>query len=225
MSLNNKKMFSIKIFIGLVLLGVAILGICLFYNSTPYTIDTPYEYPITLDDADFWTKLQEDRSIISIPEEICKQMTTEALLESCLTYPDLLGWRSHHAATNIFPEWNEYDIQFDELFSREDFPEVMYKVYSKEKFYKIEPYESLSEDERKKVDEYEERLMYMEFFMFQMELETNDNPYKSRLLKEIEEKKQQKTELDWPRQPSYYHWAMELKETSDRFKNHNYKTY
>ena len=219
MNLNNKKLVAMGV---LVILTLIIYISCI---KSPYTIDTPWEYPIAITDSDFWAKLQEDHSIISIPEEICKQMTTEALLESCLAYPDLLGWRSHHAATNIFPEWVEYDIQFAELFSREDFPKVMYKAYSKEQFYKIKPYETLNDNERQKVDEHEERLMYMELFMFQMELEADDNPYKTKLLKEIDEKKQQKTEFGWPRQPSYYHWAMELKETSDRFKNHNYKTY
>ena len=58
---------------------------------SPYTIDTPYEYPI-LPGTQAWLDLGDviaRRSACQVPTEILERMTTDALLLTVLDYPFL----------------------------------------------------------------------------------------------------------------------------------------
>ena len=58
-------------------------------DESGYSIDTPYEYPITLDMPEWasLTSLQEKLEVCQIPEDILPQLTTPALIETVLDYP------------------------------------------------------------------------------------------------------------------------------------------
>ena len=61
-------------------------------NDTNYTINTPYQYPLTAG-TDEWGALMnhaEKVDLCQIPEDILSLMTTEALAETVLSYPLLL---------------------------------------------------------------------------------------------------------------------------------------
>ena len=61
-------------------------------NDTNYTINTPYQYPLTAG-TDAWGALMnhaEKVDLCQIPEDILSLMTTEALAETVLSYPLLL---------------------------------------------------------------------------------------------------------------------------------------
>lgn len=68
-------------------------------NDTPYTIDTPYQYPL-IPGTDEWKTLTnhaEKVDLCQIPEDILPLMTTEALAETVLSYPllsDMYVWNS-----------------------------------------------------------------------------------------------------------------------------------
>lgn len=192
MSLNNKKMFSAKTVIGLALLGIAILGICLFYNSTPYTIDTPYEY---------------SNGEKNIPLEIIEKMTTEALLESYI----------YNEATA--PNYgSRFPVQFDlkrkkssaltALTERDDLVKAIYNVYSPLEVYSGNM-EELSFEEQSKIYAEMDILTHIEFICANIDLDSSTKGEAIKLRNLLEEKHQQKlavedgqTVIKFP--PGYY---------------------
>ena len=66
-------------------------------DESGYSIDTPYEYPITLDMPEWasLTSLQEKLEVCQIPEDILSQLTTPALIETVLDYPLAVNVYAH----------------------------------------------------------------------------------------------------------------------------------
>lgn len=92
-----------------------------------YPIDEPYEYPV-VPGTDEWKALDNNIDklrVCLIPEEILSRMTTEALLESVLTYPmlvNMLIWQTpQQGYEHILRNFNG----LQELTEREDFDEVL----------------------------------------------------------------------------------------------------
>ena len=96
-----------------------------------YNVDEPYDFPVTSYDEEwdeFETKVEAELSC-QIPEEILKEMTTEALLETVLNYPFLIDYvaydRYYDAAEKFMRTFNG----FEELLSRDDLTAVLLKAY------------------------------------------------------------------------------------------------
>ena len=109
--------------------------ICLFMlvmgatdNPEPqYTIDTPYEYPI-LPGTQEWIDLGDvfaRRKACQIPEEILRNMTTDALLQTVLDYPFL---HNIYVFNTLEQGYEEIKRQFNglqELETRPDFLDTL----------------------------------------------------------------------------------------------------
>lgn len=100
-------------------------------KNQSYNVDEPYDFPVTPYDeewAEFETKVEAELSC-QIPEEILKEMTTEALLETVLNYPFLIDYvaydRYYDAAEKFMRTFNG----FEELLSRDDLTAVLLKTY------------------------------------------------------------------------------------------------
>lgn len=60
-------------------------------TASPYTIDTPYDYPVKPGTPEWlqYANVLGRRRACEVPEEILTHMTTEALLQTVLDYPFL----------------------------------------------------------------------------------------------------------------------------------------
>ena len=118
---------------------VIILTSC--QNSEPsYTITEPYQYPVVpgTEEWDEFKSLQEMIDASQIPEDILKNMTTKALVESVINYPLAinicayadLGAGHMEGLKNV----SEYFNGLPELYSRADAIEELDKFTSREEF-------------------------------------------------------------------------------------------
>ena len=78
-----------------VLLLVSVLVVTGVQSDTPtgqYTIDTPWDYPVRPGMAEWETYFTPAPKLKAsyVPEDVLKKMTTEALVETVLTYPLLV---------------------------------------------------------------------------------------------------------------------------------------
>lgn len=91
---------------GMVLLAICVvMSIPIVFASSAapedanYTVDTPYQYPIT-PGTDEWKAIldhSEKIKLCQIPEDILPRMTTEALARTVVAYPfmvDMYAWDS-----------------------------------------------------------------------------------------------------------------------------------
>ncbi|ASA23436.1 hypothetical protein [Paenibacillus donghaensis] len=63
-------------------------------NKPTYSITTPYTYPLTPDDArdwlELWKKINSTTKVLeflTVPRDVAQHMTTEALIDTILTFP------------------------------------------------------------------------------------------------------------------------------------------
>lgn len=110
-----------------------------------YPIDEPYEYPV-VPGTDEWKALDNNIDklrVCMIPEDILSRMTTEALLESLLSYPMMVNM----FVWEVPQKGYEYILRnfngMQELVEREDFGDVL-DAYSRES---ISVYSSMDEGE------------------------------------------------------------------------------
>lgn len=94
-------------------------------------IDTPYFYP-TQPGTDEWRKFQSQDEMINacqIPTEILKNLSTSALVETCLMYPlysQITAYNNmQHGFDNIASKFNG----FSELLNRIDAGQALFKNY------------------------------------------------------------------------------------------------
>lgn len=96
-----------------------------------YTIDTPYEFPITPDDPE-WKTFTEKQQMVAecqIPERILESMTTSALIQTVLDYPlinDIHLFNSPEDASRVLSQ----DFNgFRELYTRKDTAKKLLDAY------------------------------------------------------------------------------------------------
>ena len=68
---------------------LSLWAVAAFKPTSPYTIDTPYEYPYVPGTQE-WYDFEDVfamREATQVPDEILQQMTTEALLQTVLDHP------------------------------------------------------------------------------------------------------------------------------------------
>ena len=113
---------------------------CQKSDDSIYTITEPYEYPV-VPAMDEWGELKSLRAkadACQIPEDILKNMTTKALVESVINYPLAinicayadLGAGHMEGLKNV----SEYFNGLPELYSRPDAIEELDKFTSREEF-------------------------------------------------------------------------------------------
>jgi len=105
-------------------------------NLDEYIITEPYDYPI-IPGTNEWKSLTSHKQMIEackIPENILKNMTTEALFETMMNYPllsDMLFYDDKDLGYKIM---KENCSLFNELFSRSDVKEV-FELYASSELY------------------------------------------------------------------------------------------
>lgn len=114
---------------------VVLLSIILPTNiqlPQPYTVLTPYEYPIVPETPE-WLALDNNLDKINacrVPDGLAKQMSTDALLETFLTHPlvtNIFVFNTYHGGFNVIKDY--YFTGLDELMGREDLDEAVLKKY------------------------------------------------------------------------------------------------
>lgn len=114
------------------MVGVVLI-ISYAYNSQKptYTITKPYKFPITPENREEWKKLTsivQKKEACQVPQKIVENMTTEALIETVLTYPIFpveQAFTEPAYALNGYLDFNG----FIELFSRSDAATLLFKMY------------------------------------------------------------------------------------------------
>ncbi|WP_161846922.1 hypothetical protein [Pseudoflavonifractor sp. 524-17] len=125
MTKQRERFFSILLSIALIFSTVCVYAAATeapdssaTQNSidSPYTIDTPYEYPIQpgTPEWDAYETTHEKAVLCQIPEDILGKLTTPALVETIVNYPFLVemtlfatpeeGYAAVHACFNGLPE-------------------------------------------------------------------------------------------------------------------------
>lgn len=98
--MKNTVHINVTVIAVLLILGIMCMSGCAASASgdNKYTITTPYEYPVTRRSSE-WNVLsiEERREACDVSEEILKNMTTGALVETVIAYPllpDILAYDS-----------------------------------------------------------------------------------------------------------------------------------
>ena len=95
------------------------------------TITKPYDFPVK-PGTTAWAKLKSTKEIYDatqIPIEILKNMTTEALVKTCLSYPNLLLMYAYNDFQKGFDELKNNFNGFQELMLRKDAGTELIKIY------------------------------------------------------------------------------------------------
>jgi hypothetical protein len=130
--MKMKKVLSIVIALVLVL-SCNVSGVSAETQLRNYTIDKPYEYPITPYD-DEWKLLEtklEGLKLCQIPNEILHNLTTEALLETVLNYPFLIDYHAYNSYKQAAEKFMKTFNGFKELYGRPDLRQVLLYKYEK----------------------------------------------------------------------------------------------
>lgn len=102
-------------------------------ENQQYTVFTPYEYPIVPGTPE-WAALRGNADKINacrVPDELAKQMSTDALLETYLTHPlatNIFAFNTYNGGFNALK--GGYDMGLDELIGREDLSDAILRSYS-----------------------------------------------------------------------------------------------
>lgn len=127
----KKKKFMSLLLITILIFTMSFHAVYAEEADRIYSIDEPYDFPVSPYDeewADFETKA-EALACCQIPENILKEMTTEALLETVLNYPFLIDYIAHD---NYYAAAEKFMVTFngfEELLSRSDLTEVLLTSY------------------------------------------------------------------------------------------------
>lgn len=115
----------------------------------PYTIFTPYAYPVVPGTSE-WGALRghvPKMRACYVPDELVGQMSTDALLETFLTHPladELFLHDSYHNGFLFLKD--AYHIGLAELMEREDLDEAVLKKYREIPICTVEPPDDMSVD-------------------------------------------------------------------------------
>lgn len=125
---------------SLALILVATLSLTIIIPTTcaveevtegPYSINTPYEYPVK-PGTEAWFALEthgERAAACQIPEEILSNMTTEALVESVVSYPFITDILLFNSAEDGYTIVRDHFNGLQELEVREDGREALSQYY------------------------------------------------------------------------------------------------
>ena len=107
-----------------VFLLCAIVLLCISTYTAPqaYTVTTPYQYPVR-PGSDEWRAMQTNSEMVAacqIPEELMKEMTTDALLDSVLDYPLLADLYVYRSIDTGLQQMCTYFDALPEFVSRKD---------------------------------------------------------------------------------------------------------
>jgi hypothetical protein len=121
--MKNLKKLSLFFVVGLVLISAGVvIGSEISKKSEAEVINVAYDFPIRpgMDEWKTFTSHGEMLSVVQIPDKTLKQMTTRALVETCLDYPMSGDMMAH----NSLQEGLEFVISgfngLQELLKRED---------------------------------------------------------------------------------------------------------
>ncbi|MBQ6836193.1 MAG: hypothetical protein IJO47_03985 [Clostridia bacterium] len=173
--MNHNNLFSKKYIAVLIIFVMVISGICLFYNISSYTIDTPYDYP---------------NGEKNIPVEIIEKMTTEALLKSYI-YNEATVPNYGSRFPVQFQLKKENSSALAALTERDDLIEAIYNIYKPLEVYPGDMTE-LSFDEQSKIYAEMDILTHIEFICAQIDLDNSPKEHAVKLKNLLEEKHQQK---------------------------------
>ena len=164
-----------KYLILFIIAAVIISAGLLIFNRSPYTIDTPYEYP-------------DDEK--NIPVEIIEKMTTEALLESYIYNEAIVPNYGEPLATQ-FRKRIEISDALGALLERDDLIEAIYNVYKPLEVY-MDDMSQLSFEEQSKIYAEMDILTHIEFICSHIKLDGSTKESVVKLRELLDEKHQQK---------------------------------
>ena len=121
-----KKIFSF-LFVILLSLNLSITSFAAALPEEGYTINFPYEYPVSPGDPEWYNFTNNDDMVAAcqIPDTILCKMTTEALLESVLNYPMQIDIFMHGSLNKGLLAVSEYFNGLAELLNRRDLQNVL----------------------------------------------------------------------------------------------------
>lgn len=136
----NKKIKSLFSFLFLIcIFCLVFLGLSNKYKNDTYsnlnikyTITEPYKYPV-IPGTKEWNLLNDHQEMIDacyIEPEFLSKMTTEALVETVITYPLFVDAFAYDTFDVGLQKISRYFAGIDELLSREDAYEVLEKFYN-----------------------------------------------------------------------------------------------
>ena len=135
----SKKAFGVVAI--LVICVICTIAIVIHFTSTSgsdreYSITEPYDYDSIINTARWrGMPMRSARGAeLAIPENIYKNMTTKALLQSIVSYPfliDLFAFNSYREGfLTLYQEREELYHEINELVSRDDFGAVLINEYT-----------------------------------------------------------------------------------------------
>lgn len=171
------------------IISIIILCVVFFaflYMNREYYINEPYDYSIGL----------------AVPNKVAKRMTTLALLETFLSYPEPLLYTSSQFVNDYIDTLKKFDnYGLNELMSREDIVDALLVKYNELEVYTGE-YHELDGSYKQKLTEYDAyRFMWIEFLASQLNLEEN-----SELVSAIKSKHILFYDNNGNRREPYYPW-------------------
>lgn len=110
------------IFLILGVIFLVVVGVVNNYEKNTYPVTTPYYCPIDIE-AEEWKNLkslEEKIAVCEIPEEILKEMTTKALVESVVACPLMVNIFAHNTIEFGYYQVKGYYNGLDELSKRND---------------------------------------------------------------------------------------------------------
>lgn len=162
-----------------IVMSIIVLMMCHYTIVRGQSNNVPYKYPIT--HGEEWAKLYgkdfDNRvAACEVPEEILKEMTTEALLETCLNYPLNYETTLSSNKDSTFTFLTGRSNAYKELFDRKDLVKVILKKFEDSDPNRINHFD----------DYYEESLFWQKQGMFGL-LIANDKVLKRFSTKEKKE--------------------------------------
>ena len=135
--MRNKLLQLLLLLLALV--GVVMLVVVFYpFNRPNYTITEPFVFP-TLDELRTFETIEDRKNACRIPAETVAQMSTEALLETYLTYPYVSSMFSSDRFSAAFDRLKEQGLGLEELMERKDLCKVLRKRFTQITFQKDPP--------------------------------------------------------------------------------------
>jgi hypothetical protein len=159
--------------------AISVLLLFLSFSIFSQSSDVPYEFPIKFGSAE-WVDFHSHIDDCQIPENILKNMSTKALLKTCLQYPFFGNLFVHNELQPAFEIMVTHFNGFKELFQRSDAAKMIMQEY-------IEMPGTISADAKDFFGQY--RFLFLEILVSQpqilKDLSTNE---KTKLLFDVVKK-------------------------------------
>lgn len=125
---------------------------------------TPYDFPIKPGSAKWqsFKSVQDMYDACQIPSDILKNLSTKALIQTCLNYPASAVLLIHNTPQQGFEEWKQKFNGIQELYKREDAVPELLSIYSA---FDVSGYYNLVSDNQK--GEHAFRLKIIEIIIVQ----------------------------------------------------------